>query len=355
MAHNEQASSTLETANPRRAVVHVIGSVHLDFVTTTPRCPGPGETIQASRFDVNAGGKGANQAAACGRAASISKGETDMTIEMIGAVGADDPYYEKISKTLQESRVSTVGIAKVAGTSTGTATIIVEEGSGGENRILFVPGAGFEGMMDAYKVMKRGEFSPDVVVLQGEIPRDTVLEILKHYNGSENTEIVFNPAPVWSAGVPAEALRGLAILVVNENECLLLAKTLAAEGHDITTVENEGDLSQAVLENMATKFHTTLEVRNLIVTLGSKGAFYSQATGSKGTIASVKVDKVVDTTGAGDTFVGYVTAEFARWCARGRAGEFDLAAACKIANSAAAICVTRAGAMQSMPFRYELS
>lgn len=334
----------------RRPHIKVIGSLHLDFVTTTPRCPGPGETIQATRFDVNAGGKGANQAAACGRASAISKSERDVTVAMIGAVGKGDPYYKKLRDALQDSFVTTDYVAEVAGTSTGTATIIVDEGAGGENRILFVPGAGFEGMNDVDEILARSPERPDIVVLQGEIPRSTVLALLEHYNNSEATQVVFNPAPVWPQGVPAKSLHNLAVLIVNETECLLLTKSMLSEGYSIPTVDKEEDLSQSLLEQIGAKFHDLLKVKTIIVTLGSKGVFYSQSNGQKGFIAAVKVDKVVDTTAAGDTFVGYFTTEMAR-----NAGKFDVATACKRANAAAAMCVARAGAMQSIPFGYEVA
>lgn len=326
----------------------------MDFVTTTPRCPGPGETIQGTRFDVNAGGKGANQAAACGKASAISEAKQDVAVQMIGAVGKDDPYFQKIWKTLQESFVSTEYITEVAGTSTGTATIIVDEGAGGENRILFVPGAGFKGMNDVNEIINRSSRKPDIVVLQGEIPRPTVLGLLEHYNRDGTTQVVFNPAPVWPEGIPAKSLHGLAALIVNETECLLLTKSMSSEGHDMPAVGQEEDLTQAVLEEIGTGFHELLKVKTMIVTLGSKGVFYTQSTGQKGFIAAEKVDKVVDTTAAGDTFVGYLTTEMARASVSGGNDDFNVARACKRANAAAAVCVTRAGAMQSIPLGYEI-
>jgi ribokinase len=338
-----------------KPLIRVIGSLHLDFVTTTPRCPSAGETLQATRFDIGAGGKGANQAAACGRAAFVTKGEQDVQVEMVGAVGKDDPYYASLLQwALHKSGVDTTNVREVAGTTTGSATIIVDEGAGGENRILFVPGAGFKGMDDAGEVLGRSDKTPHVVVLQGEIPRDTVLSVVEHYNASEHTQVVFNPAPVWPQGIPGRTLKNLAALVVNETECLLLTKSMATEGFAINAVDKEEDLTEEVLQQIGKEFHQLLSISTVIITLGSKGVYYSQSNGNRGTIAAQKVEKVVDTTAAGDTFVGYFTAELARSIARGtKTGDFDVAAACTKANAASAKCVARAGAMQSIPFGYE--
>ncbi|KAK5096306.1 hypothetical protein LTR70_003055 [Exophiala xenobiotica] len=317
-----------------KPLIQVIGSLHLDFVTTTPRCPSAGETLQATRFDIGAGGKGANQAAACGRAAFVTSNEQDVQVEMSG--------------------VDTTNVREIPGTTTGSATIIVDEGAGGENRILFVPGAGFKGMDDAQEVLKRSGKTPDVVVLQGEIPRQTVLSIVEHYNASEQTQVVFNPAPVWPQGIPSKTLKGLGALIVNETECLLLTKSVASEGSKVTVVEKEEDLTEEILQQIGKEFHQLLSINTVIVTLGSKGVFYSQSNGSRGMIPAQQVEKVVDTTAAGDTFVGYFTAALARSIARGtKIEDFDVEAACKKANAASARCVARAGAMQSIPFGYE--
>lgn len=340
-----------------RPLIQIIGSLHLDFVTTTPRCPTKGETIRATRFDINAGGKGANQAAACGRAAFITQSEQDVEVQMIGAVGENDPYYASLlQSTLHASGVSTEHVAEVVGTTTGSATIIVEEETG-ENRILFVPGAGFKGMDDAEEVLSRSSAKnrkPDVVVLQGEIPRETVLAVVEHFNGSGSTDVVFNPAPVWPQGVPGRTLKGLSALIVNETECLLLTQSMSKEGFPMKKIGVESELTTPILEELASQYHTLLNIRTLVVTLGAKGLFYSQYSGQHGFVAALKVEKVVDTTAAGDTFVGYFATELARSKARGETKhQFDVAAACQKANAAAAKCVSKAGAMQSIPYGYD--
>ncbi|EXJ93634.1 ribokinase [Capronia coronata CBS 617.96] len=335
-------------------VIRVIGSLNIDFVTRTPRVPGPGETLQATSMTVHAGGKGANQAVACGKAAFISETTQDVTVDMIGAVGKGDPYYTSLLKpTLEKSGVSATGVEEIEGVQTGTATIIVDEGSNGENRILVVPGANHR-VNDLKKLMpiisRDGE--PDVIVMQGEIPRSTVLALLNVFNSSENrTCVIFNPAPVFPEGIPIAALAGLAVLVVNETECLLLFKVV--EELNSIQVPDEGDLEESHLDRLTKHLHDLAGISIVVVTLGSRGVYYS-AGQTRGMVSAVKVKKVVDTTAAGDTFVGYFSTALARHTAMKHDLEsLDIATAVTKANEAAAKCVQRDGAMESIPFGYE--
>ncbi|EHY54463.1 hypothetical protein HRR83_004415 [Exophiala dermatitidis] len=384
----------------RKPVIRVVGSLNIDFVTRTPRVPGPGETLQATSMTVHAGGKGANQAVACGKAAFISSSHQDVTVEMIGAVGHGDPYYATLLKpTLEAGGVSTTGVAEIEGVQTGTATIIVDEGSNGENRILVVPGANHRVVTDdgneqqaqngkQLVLSSSDDNDPDVVVMQGEIPRSTVLALLHRFNNNSaslgqrksKTCVVFNPAPVFPDGIPIDALRGLAVLVVNETECLLLFKVvqeLAATVDDVPA--SEQDLDEAHLDRLTGKLHDLAAISVVVVTLGSRGVYYSSSTtattttathGSqetrqqetqRGLVPAVKVPKVVDTTAAGDTFVGYLATALARHVSGGSPNDsgndlasFDVQSAVTRANQAAAKCVQRDGAMESIPFGYEL-
>ncbi|KAL2419863.1 hypothetical protein ABEF95_000966 [Exophiala dermatitidis] len=384
----------------RKPVIRVVGSLNIDFVTRTPRVPGPGETLQATSMTVHAGGKGANQAVACGKAAFISSSHQDVTVEMIGAVGHGDPYYATLLKpTLEAGGVSTTGVAEIEGVQTGTATIIVDEGSNGENRILVVPGANHRVVTDdgneqqaqngkQLVLSSSDDNDPDVVVMQGEIPRSTVLALLHRFNNNSaslgqrksKTCVVFNPAPVFPDGIPIDALRGLAVLVINETECLLLFKVvqeLAATVDDVPA--SEQDLDEAHLDRLTGKLHDLAAISVVVVTLGSRGVYYSSSTtattttathGSqetrqqetqRGLVPAVKVPKVVDTTAAGDTFVGYLATALARHVSGGSPNDsgndlasFDVQSAVTRANQAAAKCVQRDGAMESIPFGYEL-
>lgn len=185
-------NTTTMTSQPH---VCIIGSLNIDFVTSTPRCPGPGETLTATSLSVTAGGKGGNQATACGRASFISKTTQDVSVSMIGAVGAEDVYYSTLLKPgLEKSGVYTAFIEESTEAQTGSASIIVEEAVGGENRILVVPGANHSGMMNDVSqiidVVKQQQVSPKVIVLQGEIPRNTTLALLEYFNGEFQPIIV---------------------------------------------------------------------------------------------------------------------------------------------------------------------
>ncbi|PWY66778.1 Ribokinase-like protein [Aspergillus heteromorphus CBS 117.55] len=336
----------------------VIGSLNIDFVTYTPRCPAAGETLTAAALAISAGGKGANQAVACGRASFAAPDSQDASVAMIGAVGADDPYYAALLRpTLEGSGVSTRGVQERTDSQTGSATIIVEEAARGENRILVVPGANHTGMDQVDAVLARTQgllhsHLEGVVLLQGEIPRATTLRLMKHFNDPAcRAHLVFNPAPVFPEGIPLPALAGTSVLAMNETEAVLMTHSVADH---LRPGQNAAELDP---DELAPLFHHHAQVHIVLITLGAKGAYFSTATGKRGFAPSAAVEKVVDTTAAGDTFVGYFATAFARFVATGAPlPEFDahIESAVRRANLAAAGCVQRKGAMQSIPFAYEI-
>ncbi|KAJ5306842.1 hypothetical protein PENANT_c003G02719 [Penicillium antarcticum] len=333
--------------------ITIIGSLNIDFVTASPRCPGPGETLTATSLSVLAGGKGGNQAVAAGRASFISKDKQDVTVSMIGGVGAEDPYYSTLLQpALENSGVDTASIEQSTTAQTGSASIIVEEGSG-ENRILVVPGANHAGLMSDINGIVRVMPKSQVVVLQGEIPRETTMGLLEHFNRKGEAKVIFNPAPVFPEGVPLSALRGTAVLIMNETEVVQMARSIAGLPVQSDIVVDEDRFDPA---GFAGNFHEMAGVEIVLITLGAKGVYFSIRNGKCGTVTGVKVAKVVDTTAAGDTFVGYFSAAVARFLATGkRLDEFeDVEKAVSAANAAAAVCVQRRGAMQSIPFAYDM-
>ncbi|KAJ6067869.1 uncharacterized protein N7446_004906 [Penicillium canescens] len=331
---------------PQNPHITIIGSLNIDFVTTTPRCPGPGETLTATSLSVLAGGKGGNQAVAAGRASFTSKEKQDVTVSMIGGVGADDPYYTTLLQpALEKSGVDTGSIEESVTAQTGSASIIVEEGSG-ENRILVVPGANHSGLMGDVDGIVRVTQRSEVVVLQGEIPRETT-------DGEGEAKVVFNPAPVYPEGIPLSALRGTAVLIMNETEVVQMARSIAGlpVPGDVCVDDDQFDPA-----DFAGKFHEMAGVEVVLITLGAKGVYFSTRAGKCGTVTGVKVAQVVDTTAAGDTFVGYFSTAVARFLATGKGlDEFEeVEQAVSVANAAAAMCVQRRGAMQSIPFAYDM-
>lgn len=299
---------------------------------------------------------------AAGRASFITKTEQDVSVSMIGAVGAEDPYYGTLLKpSLEKSGVQTASIEESVEAQTGSASIIVEEAAGGENRILVVPGANHAGMMSdvaqIISVVKSGT-PPSVIVLQGEIPRKTTLGLLEYFNGgfagAERAHVVFNPAPVFPAGISLEAVKNTSVLIMNETEAVQMSRCIAGLPVDDGVVS---ELDTLQPEELAPRFHDVAAVQIVLITLGAKGVYYSTRSGACGSVKGVKVSKVVDTTAAGDTFVGYFSTALARFLATGAPLEaFDdqIEGAVGKANAAAAKCVQRRGAMQSIPFAYDM-
>lgn len=151
--------------------IAVIGSLNIDFITRTPRVPGPGETLTANSFSTGFGGKGANQAVACARLAS--KGTK---VAMVGNVG-DDGFGNDYFEALGKEGINADGVRKVKGQTTGAANIVVEEETG-ENRIMFTKGANFafsESKDEKWDLVPK---DAGVVVCQLEIPMEVVCECL---------------------------------------------------------------------------------------------------------------------------------------------------------------------------------
>ncbi|KAL2365112.1 hypothetical protein RJZ56_001915, partial [Blastomyces dermatitidis] len=209
--------------------IRIIGSLNVDMVSVTPRFPEAGETLTSTSFSIHAGGKGANQAVACGRlsrpkptnttnttttTATTTTTTTTITptispahihVEMLGATGQLDTHFTTLLQpTLHSSGVHTSRIRQIPNAHTGVAVIIVDTSAGGENRILYSPGANYAGMQCAPDVLELSlsltPAVPDVLVLQAEIPTETVVGILRGVNGWREAR-----AKVEGRGVGMEA------------------------------------------------------------------------------------------------------------------------------------------------------
>lgn len=371
------------------ASIRVIGSLNADMVSVTPRFPDAGETVTATSFTTSAGGKGANQAVACGRmsrprssSSEPSAASGDIEVQMIGAVGSLDQHFSGILEpTLEKSGVETSRIRKIEKAHTGVSVIIVDSSAGGENRILFSPGANYEGMQPTPALLDLVLVAPlpDVMVLQAEIPIETVIEVIRGVRKSRTegaqgrgVEVMFNPAPAPEGGLPTDAYEAIDHLIMNETECELMAPQ---ELRDVDDPLERRD-------QIAMYFHS-LGVSQVLVTLGSKGVWYSAADPGKAAqenastwaryveeVPAAKVDKVVDTTAAGDTFVGAYAVKVARWkeeqrqkglggkvfSAEERKYRYEklTADAVRYATRASARGVERQGAMDSIPWQDEV-
>ncbi|KXJ89298.1 ribokinase [Microdochium bolleyi] len=329
-------------AAARKPIITTIGSLNVDIVVYTPRVPLGGETLTASSFHTGLGGKGANQAVACAKLsrARTALGDGTADVRMVGAVGSD-AYGTEMLAGLQSVGVDTSGVLvrQGAGSKTGVATILVEESSG-ENRILLSPEANHTVTPELF-AEKLPEPRPDLIIMQLEIPLPTVLQILETAR-REKVAVLLNPAP--AVKIPVEYYPGITHLVVNETEAALLTD---CEESELDTAEG--------LARVAGIFHG-YGTRNVLITLGGRGVYYSStavqeveggASVRSGLVPAEKV-KVVDTTAAGDTFVGAYSLAIV-------GGDFDIEKAVRVANSAAALTVQRKGAQDSIPWLDELS
>lgn len=367
------------------------------MVSVTPRFPDPGETITASSYFTSAGGKGANQAVACGRMSRPqpkSDGlntQSDVYVEMVGAVGGLDGHFSALLKpTLEKSGVDPSRVRVIENAYTGVAVIVVDSSAGGENRILFSPGANYQGMQPLPEVLGTALAAPvpDVIVMQGEIPVDTVIGILrdiatyKTKNRAAGTrgiecgpDVMLNPAPAPPGGLPEDVYKAVDHLILNETEAELM--TPPADQLLRVVPDAEGLDSK---EKVARYFHR-LGVTYVLITLGAKGVWYSATDGGStgpsdgvrrftNEIPAAPVSQVLDTTAAGDTFVGAYVVKVARWReqrrADGKSGQ-DIAdaekphryktvmdEAMRMAARASARAVERQGAMDSIPFEDEI-
>lgn len=322
----------------RKPIITTIGSLNVDVVVYTPRVPLGGETLTASSFHTGLGGKGANQAVACAKLSRSRDALFDGTAEirMVGAVGSD-AYGSTMLTGLQSVGIDTSGITVRENATTGVATIIVEETTG-QNRILLAPEANHTVLAEQF-ADSLPQPTPDLVIMQLEIPLPTVLQVLDTAR-RQGVPVLLNPAP--AVALPVEYYPAVTHLVVNETEAALLSGC----------AESELD-SEEGLARVAGLFHG-YGSKNVLITLGGRGVYYS-STGSgsevttpvAGLVEAQKV-QVVDTTAAGDTFVGaYALAVVG--------GGFDIRKAVEVANSAAAITVQRKGAQDSIPWLDELS
>ncbi|WP_181795728.1 ribokinase [Streptomyces sp. WELS2] len=286
----------------------VLGSTNMDLVTYVDEAPRRGETVTGREFRTVPGGKGANQAIAAARAGA--------TVSMIGAVGTD-AYGVRLRDTLEHSGVDTDFLRTVEGPS-GTAHIVVDAEGG--NAIVVVPGA--NGTVDHLSPGDEGVIATaDALLLQLEIPLPAVVAGARAAR-RRGVRTVLTPSPVQP--LPPELPEAIDLLVPNEYEAVTL-----------TGRTDPREAAAALLEL----------VPEVVVTLGATGCLYL-ARGTEPLVVPAPRVTAVDSTGAGDTFVGALAVALAE--------EKPVREALTWAAAAAAISVQRAGASASMPYRPEI-
>ena len=289
----------------------VVGSLNVDMVVNVDHTPVTGETILTNTLTLVPGGKGANQACAAGCLGA--------DVKMLGAVGKDS-YAEMQMQSLKKAGVDVSAIIRKEEEPTGLAMIAVN--AEGDNCIIVVSGA--NAALSPEDVEANADLirNSDIVILQLEIPLDTVLCTAKMAKAYGKL-VILDPAPVPKV-FPQELYQYIDVIKPNETELSMLTG-LSCTGENI----EKG--TELLKEN---------GVRDVLVTLGEKGVYINSDRFGKILIPAHKVE-AVDTTAAGDSF----TAALALMLAQGK----DIREAAEFANYVSAIVVTRKGAQSSIP------
>ena len=292
----------------------VVGSLNMDLVVKAEHMPAPGETVRGHDFQAIPGGKGANQAAALAL--------LGQQVAMVGRVG-QDAFGPDLVANLARKGVDTRHVVVTSDMATGNAMIIVD--ASGQNSIVIAPGA--NGRVSPADVEACDDLlgQADFLVVQLEIPLETVAYAVERAS-HHGLRIVLNPAP--AATVPPEVLRRVDFLVPNETE----AASLTGQ-----PVEDLGSAQRAA--------HLLRQAGagTVIVTLGGQGSF--TLSGEEAFHTPAPQVPVVDTTAAGDAFIGGLVAGLGRSMA--------LREAVRFASCAGALAVTRFGAQTSLPSAQE--
>jgi ribokinase len=301
--------------------VLVVGGINADLIIETRRRPGPGETVLGSGYTLGHGGKGANQAVAAAVAGAV--------VAMVGAVGTDAWGREQLA-ALSRFGVDVRAVRETPDAPTGLAAISVTPD--GENAILVAPGANHAiELTGLFDLLADGDFMRSgvarVVVAQCELEPE-VIEETARFARSADARLIINAAPVIE--LTAQALAAADPLIVNEHEArdVLRLHGGADRGPDVTT---SADLAADVLR--------MTQAKSVVVTLGAEGSMIATHAGVRAIVGEKA--SVVDTTGAGDMFVGTLAARLA--------DSDDLDAGVRDANAAAARCVTWPGARPPWP------
>lgn len=311
--------------------VVVVGSINADLVLEVDRHPGPGETILGRGGQTLPGGKGANQACA----AALLGART----AMIGAVGTDAVAPIALSE-LERAGVDLTGVTRHEG-PTGLAVVTVA--ASGENSIVVVPGANAECTPDHVRAHAGFISASTVLVLQGEVPMSAV-DTAAALARQAGTRVVLNAAP--AGDFAHETLRTADPLVVNEHEA---TQVLAAIDPDAVPGLAADTKAGEVVDHARLTSHAlrAAGLISVVITLGASGCVVLEAEpAQEAAHLPARPVRALDTTGAGDAFVGALAAELSRGA--------DLQAAARRATLVSAFSVQRQGAQPSYPTRAQV-
>ena len=293
----------------------VVGSSNTDMIVKTDKIPKLGETVIGGKFYKAAGGKGANQAVAAARAGG--------SVTFVSSVG-DDVFGSEAIEGFKKDGINVEYVKKDPEEASGIALILVD--SEGENSIAVASGANLSLLEENVVNAKNKIVNADVLLMQLEIPIETVEAAAKIAKAS-GVKVILNPAPAQT--LSDELLQCVTILTPNETEAEMLTGV---------EVKDEADAVKAAEALLAKG------VELVIITLGTKGALLATKEESK-LIPGFKVE-AADTTAAGDVFNGALAVAISE--------EKEIMDAIKFAHAAAAISVTRMGAQPSAPQREEI-
>lgn len=295
--------------------ITVVGSINMDLVTAAAKIPAPGETVIGGDLQTFPGGKGANQAVAAARQGA--------QVAMVGRVG-DDAFGAQLRQVLADDGVDVGCVWETAVTPTGVALIVVD--AQGQNSIVVASGANMRLTPADVEAAAPAIQSARVLLLQLETPLETAQRAAELAHAAGVT-VILNPAP--ARPLPPELLALVDILIPNESETATLTGL---------PVDNEANLLAAAAQLRAQGVGT------VILTLGSRGALLATDSETRH-FPAFPVAQVVDTTAAGDAFVGGLATAVAR--------DLPIETAITWGNAAGALAVTRAGAQPSLPTREE--
>jgi ribokinase len=305
--------------NPRPAVV-IAGSLNMDFVVRVERLPAAGETVLGGDFQMNPGGKGANQACAAAKL-----GTPNVIVRMAGRVGCD-LFADALKASLARAGADVSAVAGTPGATTGVALIWVDRA--GQNSIVVAPGANHAFQPEDVEPLRASFRGARFALFQCEIPMATVRAALALAR-DERARTIVDPAPAQELARDLFPL--IDILTPNETEALVLLGRPPAR----VRAEDAPALAAAL---------RSLGAQTVVLKLGDQGCYYDD--GAERIFEPAIPVEVVDSTAAGDVFNGALAVALAEDAPAGRALRF--------ASAAAALSVTRAGAQASVPTRAEV-